>query len=347
MVFYLLSVVILLCTIACKKNKRKLAWLSFACFTIIYVFLRNIGTDWIEYSKYYNKHNGLDFFDGFFEPGFSAILALFKFFEIPYSVVAGVIALFVCCIYFRATNKYTECFGFVAFLASFYIFYPGLESIRQLVTVVLFYYSLQYIDNDWKKYFLLNMMGVLFHRTGVFTLFFYFFHRYEFIKIGYFAMLPFYSIFEPYIYKALEWFPSIYQKYYWYRMVYGDRKVSVFSFKLLEYIFLACVAIFIRKNRSTHVKAVGNLQKENLTRENVTKYSDLVFIGIGLQLFIQPIFGSTYRILYYSDIGIVMTFCCLYENLQKRYMILAEITMAMYIVFRFYRLLSVNTQLFA
>lgn len=360
MYLFIGAVAVLSLTVSCNGKYRKIAWLSFFLFSAIYVSLRNIGTDWLEYAIYYDQHNILEFFDGYFEIGFSLILSFFKLCGLSYAAAAGAISLVCCFIFFKATNHYTNSFGFVALLASFYIFYPGLETIRQLVTIVLFYYSLIYIDFDWKKYFGINFLGILFHRTGIVTFFFYFFRKHKLVKIAYFIALAMYVLVEPYLFKLLMHFPSVYQKYYWYRVVKHNSVDSLLSLKLMEYLMLIIAVLLLKMQKANfsikissgsrkNSHHIGTNQSEGLrevleTGEN--KFFDLMIMGMGIQLFVKSILASSYRLLYYSDIGVLMTFCFLHDRTSKRNRFLLEVTAVIYIAIRFYRLFSVNTQLF-
>ncbi|MBT9004290.1 hypothetical protein BTI83_05505 [Lactobacillus delbrueckii subsp. bulgaricus] len=47
------------------------------------------------------------------------------------------------------------------------LYFASMNTVRQMMSVAMFYFSLKYVEsNNWKKYFLCNLIGGLFHQTA-------------------------------------------------------------------------------------------------------------------------------------------------------------------------------------
>jgi len=84
----------------------------------------------------------------------------------------------------------TVCLPIIVWLSYIFI-YQEMIQIRQAVASALFLFSLQYIQTkDYKKYFLINTLGVLFHYSALITFPIYFLSTTKQYKVFYISLIP-------------------------------------------------------------------------------------------------------------------------------------------------------------
>jgi len=318
------------------KYFRYFSLITFVLFIMFYALRNNVGVDWSSYEKYFYNINNKDVIDRYkFEVGYWGLNYIAYFLLGSYRYLVFLVGIFNGILFWKSTNRYTKNIGIAILLSLYYMFYPTLEAFRQSLTIFIFYYSLEYIEKDEKKYILLNIIGFLFHRTGIFTLLFYVFNKYKkmqkyiILSLLLLLLLP---ILDPYIFRAMSIFPVLASKYHYYFHVEAV-KSSLFSFKTLEYFLLLIFFLIISK------------------RNTLKKYENIAFnlllLGFVLQITIGQLSNIVYRITYYTDIGIVLAYIFIYDRIKKpvfKYLYIG--ILIIYVFLRFYRVFPFNNPRF-
>lgn len=142
---------------------RKLAIL----FISLFVSLRyGLGVDYFTYQNaFYNISSG-NFIDKF-EPGYILLNFVVGYFGFGFHFMLFIIAVFNYMLLYLSIEYYMDKYkwvGLFLFLITFDLFIYTLSAIRQSIALSIFLYASRYIvQQNWKKYFLLVLMGALFH----------------------------------------------------------------------------------------------------------------------------------------------------------------------------------------
>lgn len=352
LIFALLAISALL-----QGENRRYAAVLIMLFSLLYVCRAKIGTDYIAYYNYYNTMNSFsDLGTGGFEFGYSFLSLILHILGLPFQSFCMVLSAFAIIMLFKTVRKLDLETGLVFFLLLYYFFYPSLEIMRQQVAIVLFFFSLTYLhdmDNGADKcrnifmYFLLNSIAVLFHRTALITYLFCFFKRSKVFKIGIAVFFVMFAVMQDFILEILERFPLAYNRYYHYlsgRMYksFDIDSISV-SFKLIEYAILLVVMLYIcykdewgkhpfrirvdrlhiafhHKNKEHNQNDTG-ISLDKRIEMNVGSLGNIAYnlllLGILLQIFVTPVLGATYRIVYYCDLGPVLAFTVICKRIKN------------------------------
>lgn len=287
-----------------SKRTKHFSILFFLLFILFFSFRNNVGTDWLTYEFYFNNITDQFTLERYkFEYGFWLLTYLCSYLFDSYRYMVLILGLLTGILFWKATNKYTENIGLLFLLSIFYIFYPSLEAIRQSVTIILFYYSLQYIDDNKKKYIYLNIIGFLFHSTGIFSFIFLLFSINKRFKISIFLFLFLFSVLDPFIQQAISIFPSLSHRYYWYIQYIEHEEATLFSLKLFEYLLLLVFYFTLA------------FRKKLNKMENIAK--NLIFIGFIAQISIGQISDMVYRMTYYTDIGVLFAYTFIYDKIKN------------------------------
>lgn len=321
-------------TAICNKEDSKITWILYPIFAFFYCIRGRVATDWEAYKYYFdNVNDAVISSQAGFEPGYYLLSKIFHNIGLSYWVMLFCISVFITTLFFLATERLTQNAGIAVLLGLFFFFYPSLEALRQIIAISIFYYSLQYIDRDWKKYFILNVIGILFHRTGILTLLYYFFHRYRKVKLPCLIGAAAFPLLNQLIIKIFSFFPGLLAKYLWYFGNLGGAQgfSYLLSLKTIEYVILTFIFIILRDKN-----------------ENENNVKDLLEMGLGLQVFLSRVMSHVYRLVYFSDLGVILAYCYLYNRLKKNYQRVAFVLFLMlYVAVRFYRIISANPQLFS
>ena len=167
-------------TLCIDQKNQKWIWLLFTVFVALYSLRRSVGTDWVTYKYYFDNLNSEAVLNKYaFENGYYFVNVLFRSFGLSYWSMVFCISLFISVMFYISTKLMTQ-YGEIALITGlFFYYYPSLEALRQIIAVALFYFSLQYVESKPLKYFLCNVIGVLFHRTALLAIAFYFFYSFR------------------------------------------------------------------------------------------------------------------------------------------------------------------------
>lgn len=311
-------------------NNRKIAWVAYGVFAVFYAFRGGVGTDWQAYLEYFNQINDpVMVAKSGFESGYLLLCRIFSGLGLSYWVMRFFISLFTVILFYKATEAQTHNTGIALLAGLFYFFYPSLEASRQILALSLFYYSLKYLDEKPFRYFLLNLVGLMFHRTAAIALLFYFFRKRNWIKIGTIAGVFAFTAVKPLLMAALRGFPGIYDKVLWYTNTTGGLS-SLFSFKVVESIALLLLFYLFK----------GKNKKEIMI-------TNLLEMGVLTQVFLPMVLDAAYRFGYYSDIGVILAYCGILDRINKRqYRFIYVILLTAFIALRFWSLISSQPELF-
>lgn len=205
-----------------------------------------------------------------------------------------------------------------------------------------------------RKYFFINIIGFLFHRTAILAFIYYFFRKSKIMKIGIGVIFVFFAALQPVILDFLQRFQLFYNRYYhyvWYKSV-SNEEVSLLSFKLIEYLiaFVSLLIINAKNNHGRDLVKTINVSKrtaeEHLsTIENIAL--NLIEIGLVIQIFVSSVIGASYRLVYYCDIGILLFYASIHQRIKKSYLkFLYIIVVIIYIGVRLGRIFPFDNDLF-
>lgn len=307
-----------------KENNKYINFTVFVLFILFFALRNNVGNDWQFYEMYFNniQKHGVILYN--FEPGYYLLNIIGAYFIPNFRAFVIVISLIMGVFFWISSSKYSNNFGLLLLLSSFYIFYPSLEIMRQGLSLILFYYSLAYIEKQPKYFLIINLIGISIHYSAVITLIFYVFYKYKNVRIYLTIFLFSFFLFEPLIQNIIKFFPIIWSKYQFY-FVYNKNTHSIITFKLLELVILSIIGIYLKavKNNSFMLKIGLNLTLMDL----------LLFITL------SPYTNIVYRIMYYTNIGIIFIYLYIYKlTPSKKYQVIYKILIIMYITLRFVRL---------
>lgn len=310
------------------KNTKYINFIIYLFFIVIYSLRKEVGTDWVGYKDYFENYSSGAVEEYLFEIGYQTLNCTISYLSDSYWTLVFIVSIFVGILFWKATNKYTKNIGIIMLLSLYYIFYPSLEAFRQSITLILFYYSLIYIQKDKKKYLVINLIGSLFHRTGYFTLLFFIFNSNKSVRISILLLLIFYSQFEPILLNFLDDFYGFGIKYtFYFDVMRADN--NIFSIKLLEYILMVFYYLILNKTKGLE------------DREKVIFH--LILLGCCFQIAFSQISDIVYRILYYTDIGFMLTFVFIYDKINDfLYKNLYIMLLIAYICLRFYKIFPFN-----
>lgn len=137
-------------------------------FIIITVFRYQVGTDYtyIYESGFVLLQHGVESFP---DQGFSLIFRFFGLFTDDAWWAISFVGLLTMIFFFTAICQQSVQIPMsiaVFFFAG--IFFEALNSIRQALAMSMFVYSIKYLKaRDWKRYFLLNLIGMAMHQTAI------------------------------------------------------------------------------------------------------------------------------------------------------------------------------------
>lgn len=357
----LLAIIIpvVLFTIISPYNRRykNIAWLAYLLFSLFFCTRGEIATDWQAYKMYYdNIFNDVIISQSGFEIGFIILCKIFNWFGCSYWVFNLFVSLAIVILVYKAINVYTDDVGLALLLAMLYFFYPSLEALRQMLVVAIFFYSLQFLEENPKKYFFINIIAVLFHKTALLALVFLLLYKVKRTRKPFVIAMIVFPLLQPLLEKILVYIPTLYQKYMWYVIYMGGSKdySYIFSFKTIEYIAVILILFYLQKRQSQCtrndeitdvIQARFYKLNDRVTMENLV----LLLLGMGLliHLSLGRFMDSTYRLLYYSDVGLIMGICFIYDRLRYAYQRFSLILVVdLYIILKFISIINANPELF-
>lgn len=159
-----------------KKYQIFTFLLAFIPLFVVSGFRYMVGRDYLETYVYtfYKIANNIP--NVRIDVGFYFLNKIIIFFEGSYQWIFILTSLIinyiiVKIIFKESTNKFMSMYIYIC--GTLYFF--SMNGIRQTISLVLFYYSLKYIENkNLKKYFLINIIGMTFHNSAIIFLPLYF-----------------------------------------------------------------------------------------------------------------------------------------------------------------------------
>lgn len=324
-----LPVILFSLTACLNGDKRNKTWIAYGVFSLFYALRGEVGTDWQGYLYYYNNINDPAVVSqSGFEMGYLMLCRVFHALGLSYWVMVFFISLFISFLFYKATEQQTCNAGIAVLVGLLFFFYPSLEALRQTIAFGIFFYSLKYINQKPLYYFLLNLGGLMFHRTAVIALFFFFFQKYFWVKIGSVGIVALFPFLKPAIRWVLRFFPILLEKFLWYAGSGGFSHLT--SVKVIE-----CIALLV----------VFYLFQNKKPQEKLT--TSLLEMGVWIQVLLPMVMDGAYRFGYYTDIGIILAYCGIYDRIKnQKYRRIYVCLLIAYVVLRFLRLILGNPQLF-
>ena len=377
-IYFLILTSLVIAAFMTGKN-REYAFLFFLLFAFLYILRARVGTDYTVYTYYYSLMNSTkDLTIGGFELFYNLLALFFHSSHLPYQMMTITISTFIICMFYKTVRNLNFELGITTLLALYFIFYPTIEILRQGIAVILFFYSLPYVINEtsyknskW-KFFLINLIGFLFHRTALTAFIFYFFKKNRSVKILITVFFFCFTIAQPIVNLVLQKFPQFYSRYQYYTWLKSSiqSKGSLGSIKLMEYLISFCILLNMYLNNLSRplfgkkrIKLVMVKFKYFYKDENVNNKSkalsidylnqidhvalNLVELGLLIQLFVSPILGAAYRLLYYCDLGILLFYTTIFYRINnKNVKTLYLIFLVIYLCIRFSRVFPFHNEMF-
>lgn len=312
-----------------NQDERKKTWILYGIFALFYALRREVGTDWQGYLNYFNNINDAAWVEkSGFEPGYLLLCKIFHGMGLSYWVMVFCISLFVAFLFYKATEQQTRNAGIAVLLGLFFFFYPSLESLRQTIALAIFFYSLEYLDEKPLFYWLLNLAGAMFHRTALIAIFFYFFRKHLWVKIASVGVVALFPVLKYVIRWALRFSPMLWEKFVWYTA--GGGFSHLLSIKVLECVALLVILYLLQ----------GKKRQETMA-------TSLLEMGCWINILLPIVMDGAYRFGYYTDLGIILAYCDIYDRLEaQKYRRIYIFLLIAYVALRFLRLILANPQLF-
>ncbi len=156
-----------------ESNKREMSLLFILSFFVFFTFAfrYNVGADYIIYNNIYDEsdYNQIDNW----EIGFKGIFTLFKLLGVDYYIFLMVLLFFniVALLVMLCQNVRFIVLGAAIYFLSIDGFFFAISFYRQSISVSIFMISISFLLGlGWKRYFLLNGFGFLFHVSSLVTL---------------------------------------------------------------------------------------------------------------------------------------------------------------------------------
>lgn len=294
-------------TAFCNKKNKKIALVSYIVFIVFYCLRKEVGTDWPTYFKYFYSLDNIAYVEGRgFEIGYWFINYIFSKMGFSYWNLVTFIGISVSLIFYISIKRYSDNYGIIFLLGLFYFFYPSYESIRASIAIVLFLYSIGFVEDNEKKYLLCNIFGMLFHYSSIIAFVYYLFYKFStsrkliLILAGGMGVL----ISTPLFFRIVSILPDgIGNRIIFYLITNGANKdfIDVVSLKLIEYIILLIAVYFLFD------------QKEKL----VLEYKRMLQLGIIIIIFLGMISNIGYRFTYYTDMAVIFTYSKIYDYFKS------------------------------
>ena len=331
---------------------QQLVWMiTYFVFCALYIFRARVGTDWTVYENYYYSLNNLgEVLRLDFEPGYYFINRLFYSLRMPFQIIPVLLSSMACVIFIKSCHRLRLDRSVCFLLALFYMFYPTLEALRQTVPIFLFFFSLSLLtekseDNTKQKrkiwetikedanYFILNGIGILFHRSiGVLAIVFYGIRKSKVFLIATVVVMAMFGVLQSSIKQLMsQYLPGFYHRFIYYAVEQPSiQQQPSSSFKLLEYAIILIILIILQNKD-----------------ENERNALCLVEIGTAIQLFLARFVGATYRLLYFTDIGVVLFYASLDRRFKRsEFRIVYRVLLIIYICVRLIRAFPTDNDAF-
>ncbi len=196
--YILLIIYILICFISFSKTKlsidlSKKLYLGLGIMLVLIITFRPSYMP--DYEGYASKYYSPSLLIREVEPAYYLIVTISRFLfgnHLLMFFIYGVIAVCITMLSIKKQEKVlgTICLPIIVWLSYMFI-YQDMIQIRQAVASALFLFSLQYIQNkDYKRYFLINTLGVLFHYTALITFPIYLLSTTKQYKVFYISLIP-------------------------------------------------------------------------------------------------------------------------------------------------------------
>jgi hypothetical protein len=182
--FYLLITVLLFATVSdyYKRYAKITLFLSFSLLLLVAGFRNMGGSDYIVYWEHFNG-----FEESRWEIGYEFLVAIFRFFGFHYYFFVFFVSFLSLIILFYCIRKYSlyPQFSLMLYFGGYFVYY-NLIATRQLMALMIFLFSLQYlIDKKDLKFLMFIFFGSLFHSSILILIPAYLFIRFFKFNVGY------------------------------------------------------------------------------------------------------------------------------------------------------------------
>lgn len=151
-----------------KKNKSRIIIIDIIIFILFFGFRGYIGADWENYYHFFENITSIKIYETNFEPGYyiyNYIINIFSDEYVLFTIISSTINITFLTIFFNRC-KIPISWGIAIYICMMIIYETNL--MRNAKSYILFLYSLQYIiKKQFNKYFVINLIGILFHKSSI------------------------------------------------------------------------------------------------------------------------------------------------------------------------------------
>lgn len=317
LLFYFINIIFLFF----QKNKITLGTF-FLIINIFYAFNYLNGIDWIYYELVF-KEVPIIFSNEYFyrisqikvqgiEYLFILLISFFKIIpNLDYLLFQSILLTIDLFIIYNFVLKNSRYPILVMILSTRFLTAVTFEPVlRQLQSICIFYFSIKYITNKkFIKYFILNILGIMFHTSGLITIFIYFWGNLKLklrnkmiILLSIFILLNFLDLILENIFKFTIF---NHYKYYLISTNYGVKNININQiFKLVT------VDLGIYLWLEINIRKINEIPKNFNIISNIY-FASIIFKLLNLKL---PIF---YRFNNYTYIIYIIYVCFVFDVLKK------------------------------
>ena len=166
-IFTILSALVYPYQRADEKCKNIIRWLCANVFIVFFGLRGSLGDDYACYHQYYNNVDTYNLF--FYAPGYGVLNLLCNYFNLPFQCFLSFLSLITngLLAFFLWDKKINFPFAFLVFFCLGGIV-NEVDFIRNIISILLFAYSITYIEKkEIKIFLLLNFIGLLFHYSAL------------------------------------------------------------------------------------------------------------------------------------------------------------------------------------
>lgn len=197
LIVYFIVFILAIYSLMTEKKDIKILYIFFSIFIVLFIGLRKHlgGSDYTVYVRYFQNMVTPDKLDSYsyfikYQPLYEFLNSFLRIFTNNYYVLFFIIAICTAPVWLILTYKWTR-YPFFVILFYFYktFFYSNFVVMRQLIAMMIFLISIKFlIERKFLKYFILNIIGFLFHSSAIMMIPLYFitklkFEEYNFKKI--------------------------------------------------------------------------------------------------------------------------------------------------------------------
>ncbi len=169
--YLLLSLIFLFLWLVEKRNHKKELSVRFTClfiFVVFFSFRGFVAWDWISYYDWFNLPNDEQILNVCRDKGFAVFMIIVRFITDDYHVFIFINSIIDLYLLHKIFNEYAK-YNYALMFFLYFTLYIDVEMdmLRNIKSILLFFYSLRFVKTNTKIYLILNIVGLLMHSSSI------------------------------------------------------------------------------------------------------------------------------------------------------------------------------------